>query len=394
MGARSEHRSHARSIGGCLMRFNVNDEDRELLELVEEIAAKSLVPVADSYEVDHSFPREVINTLGASGLLALPFPEKFGGADRSYRTYLHVIEELSRAWLTVGMSVSVHTLTASPLLWFGTDQQQERWLPTMLNGRTLGAYCLSEPGAGSDAGHLATSAVKSGSGWQLNGRKAWITHGAIADFFTVFARTSDDGPRGITLFVTNSGECIVAEKPERKMGLGASPTSQIRFENLLIDDQDRVGQVGEGFSIAMKALAAGRLGIAACAVGLAQRALELSVDYARQRQQFGRSIGQFQGVRWTLAQMQADIHAARALYSYAADVKDAGLPYAALAASAKLVATDTAMKVTTEAVQIFGGNGYVQDYPVERLFREAKVLQIVEGTNQIQREIIGKHLLA
>lgn len=375
------------------MRFLLSDEDQELMELVSTICREQLEPSAAKFEAEHRFPRELITLLGGSGLMALPFPEEYGGAGRSYRTYLCVIEELSRAWLTVGMAVSVHTLTASPVLWYGDIAQRQRWLPAMLSGKTLGAYCLSEPEAGSDAAHLATSAVKDGSGYRIRGRKAWITHGPIADYYTVFARTGGEGAKGISLFVTEPGSQIVVEKPERKMGMAASPTAQVIFNDHFVAEADRIGDEGQGFAIAMEALAAGRLGIAACAVGIAQRALDLSVAYLREREQFGKALSNFQALRWMVADMQAQIEAARASYQLAADFKDAGRPYAMLAAGAKLVATDVAMKAATDAVQLYGGNGYVADYEVERLFREAKVLQIVEGTNQIQREIIGKTLL-
>lgn len=367
-------------------------EDRDLLGLVHEIAARELAPAATTEEEQGSFPQQAYALLGRSGLLALPFSEEMGGAGVRYSTYLQVIEELATAWLSVAMGVSVHTLAASPIAWHGTPEQQARWLPHMLSGATLGAYCLSEPEAGSDAGHMRTHAHRNPEGWVINGRKAWITHGSIADFFALFARTSDAGSRGITLFMTRPAATITPEAPERKMGLSASPTVQLSFENHLIDDADRVGAIDGGFPIAMQALDAGRLGIAACAVGHAQHALDLAVDYARQRQQFGRSIMEFQGLRWTLAELQACIIGARATYIDAARRKDAGMPYTAQASAAKLLATDVAMRTVTEAVQVLGGNGYVHDYATERLFREAKVLQIVEGTNQIQREILGKHL--
>lgn len=375
------------------MRFLVDGDDRDLLALTSDIATEQLEPAAAESEAVGRFPRELLSTLGESGLLSLPFPEKFGGAERSYRTYLYVIEELSRAWLTVGMSVSVHTLTASPVQWFGTSEQQERWLPFMLSGKSLGAYCLSEPEAGSDAAHLSTTAKRDGDEWVINGRKAWITHGPVADYYTLLARTGGEGAKGISLFMTKPADSIAVESPEKKMGMWASPTAQVVFNSHRISHEDLIGQQDGGFSIAMEALAAGRLGIAACAVGVAQRALDMSVAYAKERKQFGRSIGDFQGLRWMIADMQADIDVARGAYTLAAEFKDAGRPYASLAASAKLFATDAAMRIATQAVQVLGGNGYVADYEVERLFREAKVLQIVEGTNQIQREIIGKGLL-
>lgn len=367
-------------------------EDRDLFGLVREICARELAPRVDEFESAGQYPQAVYQTLGTSGLLSLPFPEEWGGADISTPTYLQVIEELATAWLSVAIGVSVHTLAASPMLWFGTNDQKQRWLPRMLSGQALGAYCLSEPEAGSDVASMSTQAQRSDQGWVVNGRKAWITHGAVADFYALFARTSAAGARGITLFVTEPGPTLISEVPERKMGLSASPTVQIRFENHLVDDSDRVGAVDDGFAIAMQALDAGRLGIAACAVGHAQHALDLAVTYAREREQFGRSIMSFQGLRWIMAELQAQIMGARALYIDAARRKDAGLAYTDAASAAKLIATDVAMRTVTEVVQVLGGNGYVHDYPAERLFREAKALQIVEGTNQIQREILGKHL--
>jgi alkylation response protein AidB-like acyl-CoA dehydrogenase len=367
-------------------------EERELLALTQEICQRELAPRAAEYEAAATFPESTYRLLGSSGLLALPFPEQFGGTDISTAAYLQVIEELATAWLSVAIGVSVHTLAASPVLWFGTAEQQERWLPRMLSGSTLGAYCLSEPEAGSDAAHMSTRATRVEDQWRIDGRKAWITHGAVADFFALFARTGEAGARGITLFMTEPATTLTPDAPERKMGLWASPTVQLAFDDHRIADNDRIGELGSGFAIAMRALDAGRLGIAACAVGHAQHALDLAVSYSRERKQFGRAILEFQGLRWLLAELQAQIIGARATYLDAARRKDAGMPYTAHASAAKLLATDVAMKVVTEVVQVLGGNGYVSDYDAERLFREAKVLQIVEGTNQIQREILGKHL--
>lgn len=367
-------------------------EERDLLALTQEICIRELAPHATAAEATSTFPVDAYRLLGSSGLLALPFPEHCGGSGIATPAYLQVIEELATAWLSVAIGVSVHTLAASPVLWHGTEEQQQRWLPLMLSGETLGAYCLSEPDAGSDAGHMRTHAKARDDEWVVDGRKAWITHGAVADFYALFARTSDNGPRGITLFMTRPGAGIHAAPAERKMGLSASPTVQLTFENHVVSDADRIGPVDRGFAIAMQALDAGRLGIAACAVGHAQHALDLAVSYATDRRQFGRPIMDFQGLRWTLAELQARIIGARATYVDAARRKEAGMPYTAHASAAKLLATDTAMDVVTEVAQILGGNGYVTDYDAERLFREAKVLQIVEGTNQIQREILGKHL--
>jgi len=289
----------------------------------------------------------------------------------------------------------VHSLACYPVAKFGSREQQERWLPSMLGGELLGAYCLSEPNSGSDAAALQTKAVRDGDNYVVNGTKAWITHGGVADFYNLMVRTGEPGPRGISCLVAPSNTAgLSAATPERKMGATASRTAQVILDAAVVPVTDRVGDEGVGFKIALSALDSGRLGIAACAVGLAQAALDEAVAYAKQRKQFGRAIGEFQGVSFMLADMAAAVTSARATYLAAARLRDAGLPFSKDAAIAKLVATDAAMKVTTDAVQVFGGYGYVSDFPVERYFREAKVLQIVEGTNQVQRMVIGRALLA
>jgi len=367
----------------------------ELLELTREIAAAELVPIAGDYEARGEFPREVLRMLGKTGLLSLPYGEEFGGGAQPYEVYLQVLEELARAWLSLGISVSVHSLACYPVAAFGSREQQEKWLPGMLGGDLLGAYCLSEPGSGSDAAALATKAVLDGDTYTVTGTKAWITHGGVADFYNVMVRTGGEGPRGISCLVTAADTPgLSAATPEKKMGATASRTAQVILDGAKISASDRVGDEGQGFKIALAALDSGRLGIAACAVGLAQAALDESVAYAKERKQFGRTIGEFQGVSFMLADMGAAVVSARATYLAAARLRDAGLPFSKEAAIAKLVATDAAMKVTTDAVQVLGGYGYVQDFPVERYFREAKVLQIVEGTNQVQRMVIGRALLA
>ena len=370
-------------------------EAAELLQLTRDIAAAELVPVVGDFEARGEFPREVLRMLGKAGLLSLPYDEQWGGGGQPYEVYLQVLEELARAWLSLGISVSVHSLACYPVAMFGSPEQQERWLPDMLGGDLLGAYCLSEPGSGSDAAALTTRATLNGDHYSVTGTKAWITHGGVADFYNVMVRTGEAGPRGISCLVTKADIAgLAAAAPERKMGATASRTAQIILDDAVISVADRVGAEGQGFKIALAALDAGRLGIAACAVGLAQAALDEAVAYAKERKQFGRPIGDFQGVAFLLADMAAAIGSARATYLAAARLRDAGLPFGKEAAIAKLVATDAAMKVTTDAVQVLGGYGYVQDFPVERYFREAKVLQIVEGTNQVQRMVIGRALLA
>ena len=371
---------------------------QELLDLTRELADKELRPAVDAAERTGIFPREVFRLLGRSGLLALPYPERWGGGDQPYEVYLQVVEELARAWLAVGLGVSVHTLTCFPLATAGTPQQQERWLPAMLGGELLGAYCLSEPQSGSDAAALATRAVADRDGYRVDGVKAWISHAGQADFYTLFARTSGEpaGPeraRGIScLHVPASTGGVSAGPAEHKMGMRASVTAQMIFDGARVPADHLLGEEGRGFAIALTALDSGRLGIAACATGLAQAALDLAVGYARERHQFGKPIIDFEGLSFMLADMATAVEASRALYLSAARRKDAGQEFGPQAAMAKLLASDTAMRVTTDAVQVLGGYGYVEDFPAERYRREAKVLQIVEGTNQIQRLVIGRWL--
>ncbi|MDW4904336.1 acyl-CoA dehydrogenase family protein [Streptomyces sp. ADMS] len=369
------------------------DEARDLISLVRDIAEREIAPKAAEEEDAGRFPRELFALLSESGLLGLPYSSGHGGGDQPYEVYLQVLEELAAARLTVGLGVSVHTLSCHALASYGTKEQQAEHLPAMLGGGLLGAYCLSEPASGSDAASLRTKAVRDGDDWVLTGTKAWITHGGIADFYTVMARTGEEGPRGITAFLAPAdAEGLGAAAPERKMGLKGSPTAQINFDGVRLDGSRRIGEEGQGFGIALSALDSGRLGIAACAIGLAQAALDEALAYATGRRQFGRPISDFQGLRFLLADMATQIEAGRALYLTAARLRDAGRPFGKQAAMAKLLCTDTAMKVTTDAVQVLGGYGYTADFPVERYMREAKVLQIVEGTNQIQRMVIARHL--
>jgi alkylation response protein AidB-like acyl-CoA dehydrogenase len=367
----------------------------DLLGLTRELAREELAPRAAAAEAESRFPREAFRTLGKAGLLGLPYPEQYGGGGQPYEVYLQVVEELATAWATVAEGVSVHTLACFPLAAYGTDEQRDRWLADMVGGELLGAYCLSEPGSGSDAGALTTKAVRTGDTYVVNGTKAWITHGGEADFYNLFVRTSDDGARGISCLLapaTTAG--LSAGAPERKMGFTASTTAQILLDDAEVPADRLIADEGQGFPIALAALDGGRLGIAACAVGLAQAALDTALDYAAGRQQFGRAILDFQGVSFLLADMATGVEAGRSLYLAAARRRDRGEPFGRQAAMAKLFCTDMAMRVTTDAVQVLGGYGYVADYPVERYLREAKALQIVEGTNQIQRLVIGRHLAA
>jgi alkylation response protein AidB-like acyl-CoA dehydrogenase len=368
-------------------------EAADLLELTREIVAREVAPRAADYEARGRFPGEVLKILGRAGLFGLPYDEEYGGGGQPYEVYLQVVEEVAAGWLAVAEAITVHTLSCYPVATAGTDTQRKKYLPDMLAGQRLGAYCLSEPAGGSDAGAMTTRAVRDGDTYVVTGTKAWITHAHHADFYNVFCRTGGPGPNGISCLLADAGTAgIVAQPPERTMALRASPVAQIAFDGARIPTDRLIGEEGGGFRIAMRALDAGRLGIAACAVGLAQAALDYAVGYAREREQFGQPIIDHQGVGFLLADMATAVSVARAQTLWAARLKDAGRPFGAEAAKAKLFATDAAMRVTTDAVQVLGGAGYVADHPVERYMREAKVLQIVEGTNQIQRMVIARHL--
>lgn len=370
------------------------EESQQLVSLVRDIAHREIAPRAAEEEEAGRFPREVFTLLSGSGLLGLPYATEFGGGEQPYEVYLQVLEELAAARLTVGLGASVHTLACHALAGYGSKEQQAEWLPDMLGGGLLGAYCLSEPAAGSDAASLRTRAVRDGEDWVITGTKAWITHGGVADFYTVLARSGGEGSRGITAFlVPGDAPGLTAAAPEKKMGMKGSPTAQLHFDGVRVPDTRRIGEEGQGFTIALSALDSGRLGIAACAVGIAQAALDEALAYAAGRRQFGRPIADFQGLRFLLADMATRIEAGRSLCLAAARRRDQGLPFSREAAMAKLFCTDAAMSVTVDAVQVLGGYGYTADFPVERLMREAKVLQIVEGTNQIQRMVVARHLL-
>lgn len=371
----------------------------DLIELTRTICDKSLRPQVDDVEAraatEEVFPREVFRTLGQAGLLSLPYPEELGGGGQPYEVYLQVVEEIASAWAAVGVGVSVHSLTAYAVHTFGSQEQQEALLPDMLSGDLLGAYALSEPLAGSDIAAMTTRATPDGDDWRIHGRKAWISHAGHADYYTTFARTSDDGARGVSCFIVPAdAEGISFGAPEKKMGLHGDTVREVIFEDVPVAGDRQIGDLGRGVPMALAGLDAGRLGIAAVATGLAQAALDVAARYATEREQFGRAIASNQGLAFLLADMEAAVTSARATYLHAARLRDAGRAFGKEAAVAKLVATDAAMQVTTDAIQVLGGAGFTQDFPVERYFREAKVTQIFEGTNQIQRLVISRQLLA
>jgi len=386
-------------------RLLPSQDAEDLIALTRDICDKVLDPIVDAHEKAETYPEGVFAQLGASGLLSLPQPEQWGGGGQPFEVYLQVLEEIAARWAAVAVAVSVHSLSSHPLLAFGTDEQKRRWLPDMLSGEQIGAYSLSEPQAGSDAAALQCKAVKTTDGYVLNGSKSWITHGGRADFYTLFARTregsgsggkerSDRGNKGsISCFlVPGDLDGLSFGKPEEKMGLHAVPTTSAFYDNALLDADRLIGAEGQGLQIAFSALDSGRLGIAAVAVGLAQAALDEAVKYANERTTFGRKIIDHQGLGFVLADMAAAVASARATYLDAARRRDLGRPYSQQASVAKLVATDAAMKVTTDAVQVLGGVGYTRDFRVERYMREAKITQIFEGTNQIQRLVISRGL--
>jgi alkylation response protein AidB-like acyl-CoA dehydrogenase len=374
-------------------RLMPTEESSDLIALTRDIVGRELRPVVADLDARAEFPRDVFRTLGRAGLMSLPYPEEVGGGGQSYEVYLQALEEIASASASVGVGVSVHALSCFGVSTAGSDEQRDAWLADMLSGEQLGAYCLSEAHAGSDPAAMRTRAVRDGDEYVIDGAKAWTTHGGQADFYQVMARTSDDGGRGISCFLVPADTPgLTADHPEQKMGLMSSTTATMLFDGVRVPASRRLGAEGQGLPIALSGLDAGRLGIAAVATGLAQASLDHAVAYAKERRTFGKAIIDHQGLGFLLADMQAAVTSARATYLDAARRKDLGLPYATQASVAKLVATDAAMKVTTDGVQVLGGYGYTRDFPLERFMREAKVMQIFEGTNQIQRLVIGRDL--
>jgi alkylation response protein AidB-like acyl-CoA dehydrogenase len=377
-------------------RIMPTEESQDLIDLTREICVDQLAPKASAAEEAAQFPRDTFDLLGRSGLLSLPYAEEHGGGGQPYEVYLQVVEEIASAWMSVAVGVSVHSLTCYPVAEYGSDQQRADLLPAMLSGQTLGGYCLSETQAGSDVSAISTRATASqdGAQYSVSGTKAWISHAGHADFYTTFVRTGDHPSKGLSCFVIPADTAGLSfGAPERKMGLACDTVRQVHFDRAAVDSGRMIGSPGLGMSIALHALDSGRLGIAAAATGLAQAALDLAAAYSKEREQFGKAISEFQGLSFLLADMEAAVTSARATYLHAARLKDAGRPFTKQAAVAKLICTDAAMRVTTDAVQVLGGAGYTRDFPAERYMREAKVTQIFEGTNQIQRLVIARQLL-
>ncbi len=376
------------------MDYSETETQGQLRDLTRKFATKEMLPLIEQDEMDEKFRPEWIRALGELGLTGVPVAEEFGGAGLGYQDYIVVLEELARVSAGYAISVAVTGLPQVILSRFGAPEQKEKWIRPLAEGRAIGAFSLSEAGSGSDAGSLRTTAQRDGDFYVLQGTKHWVTQGDSADVILVMARTGGPGPSGISTFLMEKGTPgLSLGKREKKMGCQVSHTMELVLEQVRLPAKNRVGAEGEGFKVAMTALDSGRITIAAAALGIAGASLEIAVRHAKHREQFGKPIGEFQGVSFMLADMAVQWEAARLLVYQAAQLRDRGWSFTQEAAMAKLFATDMAMKVTTDAVQILGGSGYTQDFPVERYMREAKVLQIVEGTNQIQRLIIGKNLL-
>ncbi|PEI87719.1 acyl-CoA dehydrogenase [Bacillus pseudomycoides] len=377
------------------MDFKLSEEHEMIRKMVRDFARNEVAPTAAERDEEERFDRALFDQMADLGLTGIPWPEEYGGIGSDYLAYVIAIEELSRVCASTGVTLSAHTSLAGwPIFKFGTEEQKQKFLRPMAEGKKIGAYGLTEPGSGSDAGGMRTTAKRDGDHYILNGSKIFITNGGIADIYVVFALTDPESKqRGTSAFIVESDALgFSVGKKESKLGIRSSPTTEIMFEDCRIPVENLLGEEGQGFKIAMQTLDGGRNGIAAQAVGIAQGALDASVEYARERHQFGKPIAAQQGIGFKLADMATSVEAARLLTYQAAWLESEGLPYGKESAMSKVFAGDTAMKVTTEAVQVFGGYGYTKDYPVERFMRDAKITQIYEGTQEIQRLVISRML--
>jgi len=377
------------------MIFTLSEEHEMIRKMVRDFAQNEVAPTAAQRDEEERFDREIIDKMAELGLMGIPWPEEYGGIGSDYLAYCIAVEELARVCASTAVTLSAHTSLAGwPLYKFGTEDQKQKYLKPMALGEKIGAYGLTEPGSGSDAGAMKTNARLEGDHYVLNGSKIFITNGGVADIYVVFALTDPASKqKGTTAFIVEKDTPgFSIGKKEKKLGIRSSPTTEIIFQDCKIPKENVLGKVGEGFKIAMMTLDGGRNGIAAQAVGIAQGALDAAVAYSKQRYQFGKPIAAQQGISFKLADMATNVEAARLLTYQAAWRESEGLPYGKESAMSKLFAGDTAMKVTTEAVQVFGGYGYTKDYPVERFMRDAKITQIYEGTQEIQRLVISRML--
>ncbi|WP_424951324.1 acyl-CoA dehydrogenase [Deinococcus sp.] len=378
------------------LSFGLSDEQRLIVQTVREYSQAEVASRSAAYDRSGEYPREQLRGLAELGLLGATVPEEWGGAGLDSVTYALCLEEIAAADASVAVIVSVQNgLPEQMILRYGTDAQREKYLRPLAGGQHLGAFCLTESGAGSDAASLQLKAARDGAGWVLDGSKAWITSGNQADTYLVMARTGGPGARGVSAFIVERGTPGLSfGRPEEKLGLHAAHTTTVSFEALRLPAGNLLGREGEGLSIALACLDAGRIGIAMQAIGIARAAFEHAARYALEREQFGRPIAENQGVSFKIADMAARIEGARLVALKAAWLKDMGRPYSREASIAKLLASDAAVEVTREAIQVFGGNGYSRDYPVERLYRDAKITEIYEGTSEIQRLVISRSVFA
>jgi acyl-CoA dehydrogenase len=377
------------------MELKFTEEQIMMRNMVRDFAKTEIEPNIEKMEKGE-FPREILKKMAALGLMGITIPEKYGGSEMDFTSYVIAIHELSKVSAVVGVILSVHTsVGTNPILYFGNEEQKQRFVPKLAAGEYLGAFCLTEPSAGSDVGSMKSKAVKEGDHYKINGSKVFITNGGEADVYIVFASTdATQGSRGVSAFIVEKdAPGLIIGKDERKMGLHGSRTVQLTFEDMKVPVENLLGNEGEGFKIALANLDVGRIGIAAQALGIAEAAFEASVGYAKERVQFGKPIAAQQGVGFKLADMATAVEASKLLVYRAADLRTRGLASGKEAAMAKLFASKTAVETSIEAVQVFGGYGYTEDYPVERYFRDAKVTEIYEGTSEIQRIVIGKHIL-
>jgi butyryl-CoA dehydrogenase len=377
------------------MEFTLGDDQREIQTLARDFAQAEIEPNASTWDREHGFPRELLAKLGELGLLGVCIPEEYGGAGADFLSYILVLEELSRADAGVGVTVAVHTSAVTlPILTFGSDEQRSRFVPPLARGEAIGAFALTEPESGSDAGSLRTAAADDGDGWTISGAKQWITNGGFGGTVLLFARTDPDTPgaKGVSAFILD-GDQVRVTREEEKLGLNSSSTVDLVIEGAHAGRDRLLHEEGKGFNVAMATLDGGRIGIAAQALGIAQAAYDVARAYAVERRQFGKRIADFQAIQWKLADMATQIDAARLLVHRAAWLKQEGRPHTEEGAKAKLFASEMARRQTAEAIQILGGYGYTKEFPVERYYRDAKITEIYEGTSEIQRLVIARSIL-
>jgi alkylation response protein AidB-like acyl-CoA dehydrogenase len=377
------------------MQFELSEDQREIQALARDFAQAEIEPHAADWDRGHGFPRELIAKLAELGFMGVCIPEEYGGAGADFLSYILVLEELSRADAGVGVTVAVHTSAVTlPILTFGTDEQRSRFVPPLSRGEAVGAFALTEPEAGSDAGSLRTVATPNGDGWTISGTKQWITNGGFGGIVLLFARTDPQtpGPKGVSAFILD-GASVQVTREEEKLGLNSSSTVDLVVEGVEVGRDRLLHDEGKGFNVAMATLDGGRIGIAAQALGIAQAAYDVARGYALERRQFGRRIGDFQAIQWKLADMATELDAARLLVYRAAWLKQEGKPHTEEGAKAKLYASEMARRQTAEAIQILGGYGYTKEFPVERYYRDAKITEIYEGTSEIQRLVIARSIL-